>query len=389
MALTSRSTVLLTSLVLLLAAPQGLRADGAQRTLGQGLAPSTTTRITSAANVTLRAMPSAEAAAVVQVPLGTELTDAGPAGLDKTWTRVKLADGREGWLMTNLTRPLDPVWRWPVFDRIIAERLGRKGDGFAAAAELVTFIERVGGEYTSLEGRAQLDSSRLRAMIATTAAIPTRGGSKELYGSWITAHKTEIVYDAPGGRWMVSSEAIWNVQSKYASTSIADDLAWLAVTNGLSGECEGYLPCYLVARNRLHGEYLRRRAFGRHAADAVTVIRTTAETLAASTKGTASYSFDRKTDCKLLNDTIDALTAAVQGTRVEGKDAALGALAGLRRLCQSTRVAVIGSVLAARSAGHTLPASVITIASASAMPNVRPSAGFTPARTALNDRPAR
>ena len=100
------------------------------------------TRITAAANVTLRALPSAGATAVTQLPLGTELTDAGPAGIDKTWVRVKSTDGKEGWIQASLTKTLDPNWRWPTFDRIIAERLGRKGDGFPAQTELVAFIER-------------------------------------------------------------------------------------------------------------------------------------------------------------------------------------------------------------------------------------------------------
>ena len=43
------------------------------------------TRITAAANVTLRVMPSPDAAAVTQLPLGTELVETGPAGLEKTW----------------------------------------------------------------------------------------------------------------------------------------------------------------------------------------------------------------------------------------------------------------------------------------------------------------
>src|SRR4051812_43284978 len=61
-------------------------------------------RITAAANVTLRSLPSPTSTAVAQIPLGTELNDSGPAGLDRTWLRVKLADGREGWLKGDLTR---------------------------------------------------------------------------------------------------------------------------------------------------------------------------------------------------------------------------------------------------------------------------------------------
>ena len=52
-------------------------------------------RIVAATNVTLRALPSTTAAAVAQLPLGTELTESGPSEMDRTWIRVKIADGRE------------------------------------------------------------------------------------------------------------------------------------------------------------------------------------------------------------------------------------------------------------------------------------------------------
>ena len=304
----------------------------ASTTTGRAAGSAPTTRITAAANVTMRTMPSPDATAVAQLPLGTEVTDAGPAGLDKTWVRVKLADGREGWLQMSLTRTLDATWRWPVFDRIIAERLGRKGDGFAAQAELVAFVERVAGEYTTPEGRAQIEFSRLRALNAAATAIPAKAGGREPYASWLGRRKAEVVFDEPSGRWMLSALTVWDSHARFSSSSIADDLAWFAVTTGLPGECEGYLPCYFAMRNKLHGEYLRRRAFGRHAGEAVATIRATAESITPQSAGT--WAFDRKNDCKALVEAVDALIAAINGTRAEGKDQALSSLGLVRKICQ-------------------------------------------------------
>lgn len=293
------------------------------------------TRITSAANVTLRAMPSPDAAAVAQLPLGTELVETGPAGLEKTWVRVRLADSREGWLQSNLTRTLDMNWRWPVFDRIIADRLARKGDAFPAAAELVGFIERVAPEYTDPDGRGRIELARLRAMSAALAAVPFRGDRREPYASWLAARKAFVTYDEPGGQWMLASGAVWNIHTQQAETTSADEIGWFAVANGLSGECEGHLPCYLTARNLLHGEYLRRHPFGKHAAEAVGVIKTTADLLLTPSKPGAAYQFDRKRDCQEVPLAIDALTAAVEGTRAEGRDAAISSLAALKKICGS------------------------------------------------------
>lgn len=295
------------------------------------------TRITSAANVTLRTMPSPDAAAVTQLPLGTEVVETGPAGLEKTWVRVRLADNREGWLQANMTRPLDPVWRWPVFDRIIADRLNRKGDGFPAAAELVGFIERIAPEYTEPDGRGRIELARLRAMKSALSAIPFnfRSNRREPYASWLAARKGFVTYDEPGGHWMLTPAAVWDIHAQQSTTSAADEIAWFAVENGLAGECEGHLPCYLTARNRLHGEYLRRHPSGRHAAEAVGVIKATADQLKAPSMTGTGYEFNRQSDCRDVTQAIDALAAAVQDTRVEGRDGAIASLAALKQICGS------------------------------------------------------
>jgi hypothetical protein len=285
-------------------------------------------RITVASNVTLRALPSTTAATVAQVPLGTELTDAGVSDLDRTWVRVRLADGREGWLRGNLTKPIDPAWRWPTFDRIIAERLGRRGDGFAAQAELVAFIERIAPEYTDPEGRAPIDLARLQAIQAALGAMPLDAGRREPYAAWLAARKSDVVFFESAGRWIITNATIWDLQTKHSNTTSADDLAWFAVINGLAGECEGYLPCYFRWRNRLQGEYLRRLPNGRHVDEAVTLVRETADSLA-----TGPYDFERARDCRDLTASVDGLIGAIKGTRSPVKDTAIGSLTTVRKLC--------------------------------------------------------
>jgi len=291
-------------------------------------------RITAVSNATLRAMPDAEAEAVAQVPLGTELVEAGPAGLEKTWVRVRLGDSREGWVLASLTREVDPVWRWPIFDEIISARLARKGDGFPARSELVAFVDRVAPEYTNPEGRAAIALARLRAIDAALDAIPFGGARREPYASWLAERRGEVVYDEPGGRWMLASGPIWALHDEHAASASADDIAWLAATNGLPGECEGYVSCYLDVRNLLQGEYLRREPDGRHAAEAVGVVQRTADLLVAPAEPRQAWQFDTARDCRELTASIDALVDAVNGTVVPEREAAVASLSALRALCR-------------------------------------------------------
>jgi len=294
--------------------------------------PSDAVRITAVANVTLRATPSSTAPAVAQLPLGTEVIESGPSGLDKTWVQVRLPDAREGWVQSSFTRPLDPVWRWPVFDRIISERLGRKGDGFPAGVELVAFIERVAPEYTDKDGRARVELARLKALSSTAAAVPFKQSNREPYASWLAARKDQVVYDEPGGRWMVRPELVWNTHSAYASAGVADDVAWFAVSTGLPGECEGEVSCYVSAFNLLQGEYLRRHPAGRRAAESVDVLAQSAERLAPAGKVAPAYTFDRG-GCQSMMKAVDGLSAAIKDTRAAARERALGALTNLKRLC--------------------------------------------------------
>ena len=202
MTVSFRPFFFISAFVLVFASPIAARESGPA-------SPGDLLRITAAANVTLRALPAAGADAMAQLPLGTEVVNAGPSGLDKTWIRVKTSDAREGWVLASLTRPLDPVWRWPVFDGIIADRLGRKGDGFPAFVELIAFIERVTPEYSDPDGRARLELSRVRALSSALAAIPKSAGRREPYAAWLTSRKADVVYDEPGGRWMLNGPMIW------------------------------------------------------------------------------------------------------------------------------------------------------------------------------------
>jgi len=133
---------------------------------------------------------------------------------------------------------------------------------------------------------------------------------------------------------MLANGPVWALHAQHEHTASADDMAWLAATNGLPGECEGFISCYLDIRNQLQGEYLRREPDGRHAGEAVATIARTADLIAAPATPHQAWQFDATRDCRELTASVDALVQAVTGTVVASRAAALASLAGVRSFCR-------------------------------------------------------
>ncbi|HEX5214612.1 MAG TPA: SH3 domain-containing protein [Vicinamibacterales bacterium] len=276
-------------------------------------------RLIAASNVRLRSAPAETAEVVAALPLGTALVQLESGGEGGAWVRLRLADGRDGWTPSRLARRFTPETKVDVLETLIKERLGRNGDSFPARAELVAFIDRVRPEIAEPEASGRFALHWLNAMTAALRAVPNAQAKNAPYAAWLEARKTIVVYNQPDAVWMLRADAILAVHDREQDTSSADEIAWLRVANGLPGECEGFLPCYLRESNLLRGEYLRRHPAGRHVDEALTIL----PQLAA---GTAQTTMARPGDCRELLESLTPLRAAVAATRAIGRQPALDAL---------------------------------------------------------------
>jgi hypothetical protein len=173
----------------------------------------------------------------------------------------------------------------------------------------------------------------LRALRWLLASVPMDGSRREPYRSWLDAHETIVVYNEPGGEWILSSSWLWDVHDAHRETAAAEPIAWLAVENRLPGECEGYAPCYAYTLNLLPGEYLRRHPDGAHAADAATIIRRSCEETL-RLQSDPAFQINPAEDCRELASSLDALRDALLASPGEAQGAALGAIAALRAFCR-------------------------------------------------------
>ena len=312
--------------------------------LASSLAPAAQaerTRITAASSVRLRATPSDRGALVATLPLGADLaehvTPSRPLtetldSQNRSWVHVRTADGQIGWVLTGLTRPTPAGQRFAVVEDIVKRRLVRPDDDFDARTGLIDFVEREQTRTPDAETAAKLALYRLKVTRRALESLGTgyQPGVERLK-TWPRARQELTVYHEPAGDWILRHDAIFGEHTRHRASASADDLAWLAVTNGLPGECEGDTGCYLTRDDRLLGEYLRRQPQGSNVDSALTRVQKHAELYRGLVNDPAF--FKPGTDCAGMKKPLLTLRAAVAATAAQGRDRALEALDDLGHRC--------------------------------------------------------
>ena len=84
------------------------------------------------------------------------------------------------------------------------------------SALLLTLSSLAAGQRTAQtpEKQAAAELKKLLDLRARLDKIPFNGEEKEPHKSFIKANKKKIVYNEPAGRWIVQSEAFWNLRDK-------------------------------------------------------------------------------------------------------------------------------------------------------------------------------
>ena len=149
---------------------------------------------------------------------------------------------------------------------------GRDAPTFKARVAEFDARERERAAAVGTEARGQATLAWLRALEAVLRAVPIERTDDPIFATWLNAHEEIVVYSEPSGEWLISEAVVWKLHDEHRGSAAADEIAWLGATNGIPGECEGYVPCYAARVNYLEGEYLRRHRDGRHRAEALAQI---------------------------------------------------------------------------------------------------------------------
>jgi hypothetical protein len=299
-------------------------------------------RITNASSVRLRSAPVTSASIAAELPLGTELIALERRDAADPWYRVQSDDGRNGWVLGRLTTSLDPGRRDQTIESIVLGRLSRRspvtgdGESFSTRLQLFDLIERTAARLNDREAQARFALYRLRSLNDVALGVPFGRGDSDPYRPWIRAHREEVAYNEPGGSWMVNPSHVIQTHEKHPDTAAADDIAWFLVTNGVGGECEGDVPCYIDRQNQLNGRYLRSHPHGRHVdesnADLARRLNGIMDNL--RTFPLVLQEFDPGTRCGELRTSLDPLVAAVTASTSARKAEALAATDRFAQLCR-------------------------------------------------------
>jgi hypothetical protein len=287
------------------------------------------TLITTSSAVRLRADAAPDARVVAELPLGTEVSACG--AVSNGWREIETGAGARGWIHAALVEDLAPPARVDTIERLARKRLARKTDPLPARLELVALLERVMGESMTAEQTGRFALARFRAVGAVIEAMPAGAKPGEKYQAWIDAHAPVIEYHHVTGRYILRAEALLKAHDRHQRASAAEELMWLAVSNGFAGECEGLLRCYIGRTDATDGDYLRAYPEGRHVDD---VIRRLQERAAWWTsRMTAVYGFDTS-QCGELAPMIENLKFAVGTATHPDRNATIAGLDEVARRCR-------------------------------------------------------
>jgi hypothetical protein len=116
----------------------------------------------------------------------------------------------------------------------------------------------------NVQRQAATEFKRIVDLQAALSKIPMNRQNREPHKGFLKRNAKLIIYSDPSGEFYVRSKLFWDLQKKYKSLPIADDIAWAAASNPLPGECEGFVDCNFYIIRSTDGEYLNLYPNGKH-----------------------------------------------------------------------------------------------------------------------------
>ncbi len=207
------------------------------------------------------------------------------------WYKVALdKDDTEktGWISKTVAQSFSSAKRAAIY-RKIADKYLKNPTDFASTVQVYTFLGTAADDLKTPAQAAELEFKRLIALQSALKLIPVDKKEQNPYAEFLKTNEKETVYSEPSAQLLVVSRQFWELQDKYKTLPIGEEIAWRGAQNPLPGECEGYINCYLYLIRSTDAEYLNFYPNGRYSRQALKNITNLLEPIAADTKENAVY----------------------------------------------------------------------------------------------------
>ena len=283
-------------------------------------------KITTVSAMRVRKAPQITAEEIRRLKLGTVVNPVARstnqdtiAGKTDYWYRVTLPNGETGWLFGGLLLDYNAHQRNELLRQILEARLRAEIKDFADLQEIYDLAASSAKEAKDLNTRAEFEAMKLVALSGMAMIFPPDAQrNKSPYREWLKAHAAEVIPNEFSGGYNLRSELLWNLETKYHSLPIAEQIAWEAATNEQPSDCEGDEICHFFL---YEGEirYLNLHPNGAHAPEALgdfNAALTEGVIKAANDKGGDIYAVQQRKDLRKL---LASLRTAVAKTSAPGK----------------------------------------------------------------------
>ncbi|RCK77959.1 MAG: hypothetical protein OZSIB_1997 [Candidatus Ozemobacter sibiricus] len=197
------------------------------------------------------------------------------AGMTDVWRKVRLPDGKEGWVFGGLTMSYDPAR--PV-DCLIAACDRRLEMTDTIPADAIVVLDWANDRLKN----ATTDDERLffgvyqpliLSWFASRLMDKDHDPEKAIKHPAVKPYADLLVYSEPAGQWLPRTERLWELHDRYAASALSDRLARKIADIPLPGESEGYPPAVLSRAMLSLGEYLKRHPDGLFVEEVLTVLK--------------------------------------------------------------------------------------------------------------------